>query len=72
MKVSLVFKSTGTAGAWKVLRSIAEIGIVVYDSGINLWLFRHYMIDDLIFVGETREDAVSKYYNYFGGTVTDV
>lgn len=68
MQVDIIFVRTSDPCAYGVFRKCVRIGSVVYDSGIDKWIFKHFFVDHLLFVGDTREEAVSIYYIYFGGT----
>lgn len=68
MKVSCNYKRTSAPHVFEVIRSgIVPIGMVVSDLFSDKWLFKHYMLEDLLFVGDNRDAAVSAYYKYFGG-----
>lgn len=68
MKVDIYFVITGKPFVYGVNRKCVRIGTVVYDCGTDKWIFKHFFLDHLLFIGDTREEAVSIYYNYFGGT----
>lgn len=68
MTVDIFFQRTSEPGVFFVLRKGFRIGKVMYMSGIDQWIFKHSAIDELLFVGDSRESAVSIYYLNFGGT----
>lgn len=68
MKVDIIFQRTSDPDVFIVLRKGIHIGKVMRYGGSVGCLFKHDMIDCLLFVGDTREEAVSIYYSNFGGT----
>lgn len=68
MKVDIIFQRTSDPDVFIVLRTGIRIGKVMNYGGSVGCIFKHDLIDDLLFVGDTREDAVSIYYKNFGGT----
>lgn len=68
MKVDIIFQLTSDPDVFIVLRKGIRIGKVMRYGGAVGCIFKHDCIDGLLFVGDTREDAVSIYYKNFGGT----
>lgn len=68
MKVDIYFGQTADPGVYLVMRKGFLIGKVMNDTIAGKWIFKHIAVDHLLFVEDTREDAVSIYYKIFGGT----
>lgn len=68
MEVDIIFQRTSDPDVFIVLRKGIRIGKVMQLIEVDQWIFKHNAIDHLLFVGDTREAAVSIYYKNFGGT----
>lgn len=69
MNVEFYFVRTSDPCVFGVNRKFARIGMVVHDTPSDKWVFKHFCVDHLLFVGDSREEAVSIYYDCFGGTI---
>lgn len=67
MKVDIVYRRTSDSQLFVVLRNGIIIGKVMHLPECDQWFFKHNVVDHLLFIGDTREDAVSIYYKNFGG-----
>lgn len=68
MKVDIIFQRSSDPDVFIVLRKGIRIGKVMRYGGAVGYIFKHDIIRSLLFVGDTREEAVSIYYSNFGGT----
>lgn len=67
MKVKYYFEVTSNDYLFAVHGRCCVIGNVLFVPELDLWLFKHFAIDEVIFVGDTRDEAVENYYKYVDG-----